>query len=174
MIFLTVGTWYKGYDRLVRAVDELVAQGGVTEPVTAQIGYGAYRPQHLKAMDFCSPEQFRDLTAQSTTIVSHAGMGTIIEALKQNKPLVALPRKRALGEVSNDHQFTTARQLEAEGKILVAYEESQLSDKIRRAADFVPAESDGAGGIVQQVADFIEQTAAQKAAGGKQSGEAAS
>jgi UDP-N-acetylglucosamine transferase subunit ALG13 len=47
LIFLTVGTWYKGFDRLVKAVDELVGSVIIDDQVIAQIGYGSYKPRYL-------------------------------------------------------------------------------------------------------------------------------
>ena len=37
MIFLTVGSWYRGFDRLVCAVDALKETGEIAEEVIAQI-----------------------------------------------------------------------------------------------------------------------------------------
>ena len=129
MIFLTVGTWRSGYDRLVKAVDELVTGGVITEKVVVQSGYSSYEPKHMQAIDFCSPDEFTEMISKAKVVISHAGMGTIIEAVKQNKPLIVVPRKPRLGEVDNGHQFITARQLEKEGKILVAYEVSELLER---------------------------------------------
>jgi UDP-N-acetylglucosamine transferase subunit ALG13 len=164
LIFLTVGTWYKGYDRLVEAVDELVKGGIISDAVTAQIGYGFYKPAKLAAIKFCSPCEFSALVSRARFVISHAGMGTIIEAIKQNKPVIVLPRRRALGEASNDHQFITARQLETEGKILVAYDVSELPLKIEQAGNFVPAGEENSGRILQEVERFIENLAAAKCA----------
>ena len=162
MIFLTVGTWYKGYDRLVKAVDELVGSRVITDNVTAQTGYGSYKPVHLKTINFCSPEEFRKMVSGSKCVISHAGMGTIIETVLLGKPLIAVPRRKSLGEVSNDHQLNTAKQLEAEGKILVAYETSELSAKLEQAKTFVPVKSACSEGILQAVKEVIDKAAANK------------
>ena len=162
MIFLTVGTWYKGYDRLVKAVDELVGSGVITDNVTAQTGYGSYRPGHLKTINFCSPEEFRKMVSGSKCVISHAGMGTIIETVLLGKPLITVPRRKSLGEVSNDHQLNTAKQLDAEGKILVAYETSELPAKLEQAKTFVPVKSACCEGILQAVKEVIDGAAAKK------------
>lgn len=167
MIFLTVGTWRNGYNRLVHAVDELKKNSVISEEVVAQTGYGAYVPQHLEVVKFCSPAKFRDLVNQATLIISHAGMGTIIEAVKLGKPIIAVPRQPSLEEVDNDHQFTTARQLESEGRILVAYDVSELAGKLVEARNFVPAKGEGGERILQAVKQVIEAVAAKKRSGGE-------
>lgn len=162
MIFLTVGNWHKGFDRLVKAVDELVESGAVIEKVVAQTGHSSYTPRHLKVIDYCSPVEFTDIIAESRIIITHAGVGTICQALVLAKPVIVVPRKSSLGEHVDDHQFTTAKKFEEENKILVAYEISELPDKIEQAKNFVPAKSEGNERIIQAVRTFLEKIADQK------------
>lgn len=156
MIFVTVGTWRSGYDRLVQAVDELLGRGVIAEEVVAQIGNGSYKPKYMTVVEFCSPSEFRNLIARAWLVISHAGMGTIIETVQLLKPLIAVPRRRSFGEVDNDHQFVTAKELEAEGKILVAYEVNELPAKLKEAETFVPSEGQGSNEILQVVQGFID------------------
>jgi UDP-N-acetylglucosamine transferase subunit ALG13 len=162
LIFLTVGTWRAGYDRLVEAVDELVSNRSITDEVIAQTGYSSYEPKHMTVIKFCSPEEFVDLISRARLVISHAGMGTIIETVKQTKPVVVVPRKAELGEVDNDHQFVTAKQLEKEGKILVAYEIDKLQDKLKEAETFVPVPGQGSKEILQVVQQFIDDLITRK------------
>lgn len=162
MIFLTVGNWHKGFDRLIKAVDELVGNSVITDQVNAQTGYSSYKPRCLKVMEFCSPSEFTDLICKARLVISHAGMGTMMETVKQRKPIIVVPRRFALGEVSNDHQLATARHLESEGKVLVAYEVSELPDKLEKARNFVPAQGEGCERIIQAVRTFLEKIAARK------------
>jgi len=162
VIFLTVGTWHRGYDRLVKAVDDLVACGLIKDKVIAQIGCGAYKAKHLMVMDFCSPNKFVNIISSSRLVISHAGIGTISQAIKLNKPVVVMPRKISLGEVDNSHQYATARQLEAEGKILVAYEVSDLLAKLKEARAFVPTRGEGCDRILNTVQEFIDNVAEKK------------
>ncbi|MCK4629026.1 MAG: hypothetical protein KAT56_08475 [Sedimentisphaerales bacterium] len=159
---MTVGTWRAGYDRLIKAVDELVGSGVITDEVVAQTGNSSYRPKYMTVMEFCSPDEFVNLISRAELVISHAGMGTIIEAVKQTKPIVVMPRKPALGEIDNDHQFTTAKQLEKEGKILVAYEVSDLPVKLEQAKTFVPAKIQEGQSIIKAVQEFIDSLAIKK------------
>ncbi len=162
MIFLTVGTWRSGYNRLVRAIDELIIAGVITEEVIAQTGYGSYKPGNMMMIEFCSPSEFGKLVSEARFVISHAGMGTIIETVRLHKPLIVVPRQSSLGEVDNDHQFTTAKRLEAEGKILVAYEVSELPVKLEQARTFVPVNSRASEDILRAVEEVIEAVAAKR------------
>lgn len=159
MIFLTVGNWKKGFDRLVREIDTLVEQEVLKGEVITQVGDGSYQPRYMNSFTYCSPDDFTNYISQASLVISHAGVGTIGMVLKQKKPLIVVPRKAQLGEVYNNHQFATARQLEAEGKILVAYETSQLPDRIIQAENFVPNPEHGSEKLIHAVTEFIDKLA---------------
>jgi UDP-N-acetylglucosamine transferase subunit ALG13 len=164
LIFLTVGTWRNGFDRLIAAVDELISNGVIREEVIAQTGYSAYRPKNMMVIKFCSPNKFRELISKSKFVISHAGMGTIIETARLCKPLIAVPRLSSLGEVDNNHQFITAKHLETEGKILVAYEVSELPVKLKQAESFVPINNRASEDILQAVECMISSVVEKKRA----------
>jgi beta-1,4-N-acetylglucosaminyltransferase len=162
LIFLTVGSWYRGFDRLVSAVDALKGTGEISDEIIAQIGPGQYQPRHFPSVEFCSPQEFTEKVSASRIVLGHAGLGTIAVAITQRKPIVVVPRKPDLGEISDDHQFVTAKQLEAEGKILVAYEIEDLPGKLKEAESFVPQVSTGSQDICRAVDAFIEDVVARK------------
>ena len=54
-------------------------------------------------------------------IYAHAGMGTILSALKQDKPIIIVPRLASLKEHRNDHQIATAMRMDELGYVYVAY-----------------------------------------------------
>lgn len=124
MIFVTVGTDVP-FDRLVRVVDEWAGQHGRTD-VFAQIGSTRWTPAHLAHSRFLAPDEFMRRFVQARLVIAHAGMGTILSALRCEKPILVMPRRAALGETRNDHQLATARRLSAIGKVEVAMDESEL------------------------------------------------
>ena len=162
LIFLTIGSWHKGFDRLVKAVDELKGRGIITDPVVAQLGDGGYEPANLDAAAYYAPEDFVRLIGEARMVIAHAGMGTIIEALNQRKPVVVVPRKATLGEANTDHQFDTAKQLEAEGKVLVAYEVDDLPNMLQQAESFVVPGCVVSPELLDSVGTFIEAVRKQR------------
>jgi len=137
MIFLTVGTQF-GFDRLVKAVDKAIADGLIGQSVFAQIGPGVYEPKHMEYVVSLEKDKFDQTLYSSEAIISHAGIGSITMALKAQKPLLVVPRRKIYGEVVNDHQVATARKFEELGHILVAYDTDQLPEKIKLLKTFVP------------------------------------
>lgn len=128
MIFVTVGTDLP-FDRLVRVVDEWAGRCG-RKDVFAQIGASRWTPAHLPYSHFLPPDEFTRRFAEARVVVAHAGMGTILSALRWEKPILVMPRRAALGEQRNDHQLATARRLSAIGKVNVAMDDSELRDRL--------------------------------------------
>lgn len=101
MIFVAVGTQFP-FDRLVRAVDQWATAQRL--PGVAQIAGGDYLPQHLQWQRFMTTTEFNQQLQAAELFISHAGMGNIITALEQRKPIIVMNRQHALGEHRNDHQ----------------------------------------------------------------------
>jgi UDP-N-acetylglucosamine transferase subunit ALG13 len=124
LIFITVGTQLP-FDRLLRAVDGWAgAHPGVE--CHGQIGPAGYRPTAFKTVDFLPPDQADDLFKRAQLIVSHAGMGSVLTALRFRKPIIIFPRVAALGEHRNEHQLATAAWLECKPGVFVARTEEAL------------------------------------------------
>ena len=155
MVFLTVGTQF-GFDRLVKAVDKAIAEGLIQEPVFAQIGPGAYRPQYMEYVVSLEKEAFDRKLQSSDAIISHAGIGSIAMALNAQKPLLVMPRRKKYGEVVNDHQVDTACKFEELGHILAAYDTDELPEKIKLLKTFVPKPRiPNRQGVIDRISQFL-------------------
>ena len=159
MIFLTVGTILP-FDRLVRAVDEAVGHGLIRDEVFAQIGKTKTVPKHIESTDVLDKDTFGAKVEQASSIISHAGMGSITMALTHNKPLLVMPRLKRFGEHVNDHQLGTAKKYEALGCVVVAYSEEELPEKVRQLETFVPKKRTATPEVVaQRIAGFLDELA---------------
>lgn len=138
MIFLTVGTYPLPFDRLVKAVDDGVAKGIVTDEIYGQIGCSKYLPKSFKYVRMLDKNEYDEHIGKSKALISHAGMGSISMALDYGKPLLAFPRLARYKEMVNDHQLDTAMKFEEMGFVLAAYDEQQLWEKIPMLKTFVP------------------------------------
>jgi len=127
MIFVTIGTQIS-FDRFIEAVDEIATL--VDEPIIAQVFEGSYQTKNVKTVDFLNPDEFNKLMEEARLIVGHAGMGTILSALKYEKPIIIFPRMASLGEHRNDHQMVTAMRMNELGYVHVAYDRKQLKTLI--------------------------------------------
>lgn len=104
MIFVTLGSQKFPFDRLLQELDRLIEAGVITEPVFAQTGYSTYAPQHFSAQAFLDRDSFSAKMREADTVITHAGTGAIIGAVKAGKKVIAVPRLSRYGEHVDDHQ----------------------------------------------------------------------
>lgn len=123
-IFLTVGT-QAPFDRLVRLIDSWIEVQNNVE-VFGQIGAYKYKPKNFRFVEELNELDFNKFFESATLIISHAGMGTIINSCQKNKPIIVLPRLMKNKEHRNDHQLTTVRGLSKAGYIYPCYDENDL------------------------------------------------
>lgn len=141
MILVTVGTQLS-FDRLVSALDAWAATQA--EEVVAQVGPSALVFRHLQAKPFMRPDEMEARFAEARLVVAHAGMGSILSALKHRKPIIIVPRKASLGEHRNEHQLATARWMVNRAGLTVAWEPEEAVALLQRGGW-----SDGGPGIEQ-------------------------
>lgn len=133
MIFVTVGTHEQPFDRLLREVDRLAAEGRVLQPVFCQTGYSSYRPAVRSVPMLPYPEMQKYLSS-ADVVVSHGGPGSILPVLAAGKPLVLVPRQRRFHEHVDDHQVAFCRRLSRERDLPLVLDIDALADAIRDAA----------------------------------------
>lgn len=139
MIFLTVGTQFP-FDRLVKSMDQAFDGRLINEEIFAQIGETSYKPLNFESVVSLEKNLFDKRLREASSVISHAGMGTITMALKNHKPLLVMPRLKRYREHVNDHQVATARKFEKLGHILAVYDAKDLPNGIRKLKNFVPRE----------------------------------
>ena len=105
MIFITLGSQKFQFDRLLKAVDDLVERGVITEDVFAQSGYSTYVPRHYPTKAFLNREEFTQMQDRADIVITHGGTGAIIGAVKKGKKVIAVPRLAKYGEHVDDHQL---------------------------------------------------------------------
>lgn len=110
MIFVTLGSQKFQFNRLLKAIDVLIEEGKITEEVFAQIGYSDYIPKHYSYERFLDREEFAGIQSKCDIVITHAGTGAIVGALKKGKKVIAVPRLAKYGEHIDDHQLQIVEQ----------------------------------------------------------------
>ena len=155
MIFATIGT-QAPFDRFVKMLDEVCE--GMNEEVVCQTIGCTYDANNIRIIGFVAPDEFNKIFSEARLIIAHAGMGTILSALKQQKSIIVVPRLASLGEHRNDHQMATAMRMHELGYVNVAYDKAQLKDLL--SSDLKPMKIIGdsaSESLVKSIAEFIEQ-----------------
>lgn len=158
MIFVTVGTDLP-FDRMMKIIDRWAGETG-RKDVFAQIGESGWQPQHIPFVEFLEPAEFKKRFTESTLIIGHAGMGTILSALLHGKPILVMPKMASLGEHRNEHQTATAKRMMALGNVNVAFDEAELRVKLDRVDELQgrePIAARASGGLVDGIRDFVFQ-----------------
>lgn len=141
MIFVTVGHQMP-FDRMIALVDQWAGENPDVR-IFAQIGQSEYKPQHLDYTHLLSREDFDSWLQRCTSVVAHAGTGTIIQVLLQRKPLLAFPRLSCFAETRNDHQVGTARHFADKGQLMAAFDEQEFLRCLGEFHNFRPRQELG-------------------------------
>ena len=101
--------------------------------------------------------------------VAHVGMGSILQAMKERKQMLLLPRLRSFGEHTTDHQLHTATRFRRTPGMQIVDDvpalHAAMSDLIKRPLTPAQAISDFAGqSLLDGVSRFL-QTAVQDTRG---------
>jgi beta-1,4-N-acetylglucosaminyltransferase len=161
MIFVTVGNDFRGFDRLLKKMDEIAPL--VPSEIVTQRGYSKYLPKNTKHFDFVSMNKAIEYIQKSQLVVSHAGIGTIILCKEYGIPILIVPRRKGYGEHMNDHQMEIAKALEERGdeNIHVIYQEDQLGESISKILKAGrrdrPAENFGKANLIKTIKEFVNR-----------------
>lgn len=155
MIFVTLGTQKFQMNRLVKAIDDISAE--LDEDFFIQIGNSTYKPVNCAYQQFLSKEEYREKIEICRMLITHAGVGTIIEGINAGKPVIVVPRQKAMKEHVDDHQMQIAEAFSNKGCVLCCSDADKLKKYIQKAEkyDFQPYEVKG-GNIEDIVLDFID------------------
>lgn len=133
MIFVAVGTQKFQLNRLLKAVDDLVEQGQLEGEVFAQVGHSDYTPRNYGYQSFLSKDDFQDCISRCDLLITHSGVATIIAGLKQNKPVLVVPRLAQFGEHVDDHQIQIAKSFSEKNLLLMCQDVEQLAQTVSQA-----------------------------------------
>lgn len=59
----------------------------------------------MKIIEFTNPKEMNNLLENSDYIITHGGVGTIIDGINLGKKVIAVPRLSKYKEHVNDHQL---------------------------------------------------------------------
>ena len=131
MIFVTVGTHEQPFDRLVKCIDQMVADRKIKEEVIIQKGYTEYEPQNCECHKLIGYDDMKKYIADARIVVTHGGPASFVAPLSIGKIPVVVPRQYKYNEHVNDHQLDFAREVEKRMKnIIVAEDEEEIIDAI--------------------------------------------
>lgn len=157
MIFITLGSQKFQFNRLLKAMDQLVEQGKIIEEVFAQTGYSDYKPKNYAFKPFLDRDEFAKITERADIVVTHGGTGAIIGAVKKGKKVIAVPRLAKYGEHVDDHQLQLVGQFQELNLIYECDDCRQLGEAITNIKDMkFNVYISNTGTIIDSIEKFLE------------------
>ena len=95
--------------------------------------------RRMKILDYMSVRKFEECIEKADIIICHAGVGTILTALKKEKKIIAAARLKEYGEHVNDHQLQILDNFTKKGYILALEDFDKLDIILKQAKNFQPA-----------------------------------
>jgi UDP-N-acetylglucosamine transferase subunit ALG13 len=132
VIFVTVGTHHQPFERLLDALDSL------DDELVVQYGPGR-APAALHAETFMPFDAMLDRFREADTVITHAGVGSIICARREGHVPLVVPRRHELGEHVDDHQVELTRALAQRGSVVAVWDVDTLPETVAAAPPRQPA-----------------------------------
>lgn len=158
LIFVTLGTQDKSFERLLKLLDLEIEKGLLKEKVVVQAGYTNYKSKNMEIFDYVSKEDFENYIQSCEFLITHGGVGSIFTALKNNKKALVMPRLAKYKEQHNDHQLEITEEFTKEGYILSFEDEKTFETAYQKLKTFSPKKyRSNTENMVQLIQDFIEK-----------------
>lgn len=158
MIFVTVGSQKFQFNRLLEEVDRLIENGNIQEEVFGQIGVSDYKPRNYKYKDFMTQEEFNEYLDRANIIITHAGTGVIVNAIKKEKKVIGVPRLAKYEEHVDDHQMQLIKKFTEMNLIEACNDINDLEAKIKsiKNKNFTKYKSNN-DKFLQNIKEYIEE-----------------
>ena len=157
MIFVTVGSQLT-FDRLLKAVDKEIEAGNIKDQVIVQGGKTKYKSKYMTIIKYLDLDEFENYIKNADLIISHGGVGSIIDALKYNKTVIATPRLKKYKEALNDHQIQIIENFGIEGYIIPLLDLTELNLAIEKVKTFKPKKyKSNTRNMVKLIEDYIDK-----------------
>lgn len=134
MIFVTVGSSPFSFDRMLSSVDSILNDLNLGEESVFQVGDSDYRPISGRYRRFFNFVEMRRHVRAADLVISHAGIGSILLCLTNDKKPVIYPRRKKFREHVDDHQVQIALHWGKHGLVFNSPSEEELEGIIRDCA----------------------------------------
>jgi UDP-N-acetylglucosamine transferase subunit ALG13 len=96
LILCLIGTSPYSFERLVKKVDETIANDNI---VFIQIGHTAYKPKNCNFTKFVENTKLLEMIKGADLIITQGGYGSMMDAIQLNKKVIAIPREEKYKEL---------------------------------------------------------------------------
>ncbi len=97
-------------------------------PVHAQVGPAAWTVDGAEVAPYIGRQDLEGALRDARMVVCHGGAGIISSALAAGRRPIVIPRRAALGEHVDDHQYQLTRKLADDGLVVAVEERITAAD----------------------------------------------
>ena len=138
MILIQLGTTKFQFTRPLSEIENLCEQGIINDKIIVQSGFTKYQSKHFEIIPLIETDKLNELIDKSTLVISHAGTGSVLGAIKKNKKTIAVARYQELGEHIDNHQLDLLDEFSKKGYLIPWYKEDNLIDILSKVKTFTP------------------------------------
>ena len=138
MILVLLGTQDKSFARLLSVIEKQIDDKNIKEEVIVQAGHTKFSSSHMRIYDFISKVELEEYISKASLIITHGGVGSILDSLARKKVVIAAPRLKKFGEHTNDHQLQIIDSFSKKGYIIPLYDFNKLDEALKQAKNFMP------------------------------------
>ena len=92
----------------------------------------------MEIFDLTTPDEIDKLMKEARIVITHGGVGSILNALKYNKPVIAAARLSKYKEHTNDHQKQIIGEFVKDGYLIELDDFNKLDEVLKEASTFKP------------------------------------
>ena len=129
-ILVLLGTIQLPFFRLLNDIENIVIKNPNKYNVFAQIGHTPFSSKVIDCIDFITLENLSKYYEQADLIITHAGVGSIMQGLKLKKKIIACARYYELGEHVDNHQLEILKDFSSKNYIIPCYKDDVLLEII--------------------------------------------
>lgn len=136
MIFVTVGTHEQSFDRLIKKIDLLKAEGSINEDVYIQSGYSKYVPKYCESKSMLGYDEMCNYVDKAQIVITHGGPGSIFLPIQYGKKPIVVPRNPKFDEHIDKHQMDFSKRMYEKNRIELVLDINELIDKIKNYKNY--------------------------------------
>jgi len=157
MILVLLGTQNNSFHRLLEEVQKNIDNGNIQEEVIVQKGYTKFESQTMTLYDQLPLNEMNQLIEKADLIITHGGVGSIINSIQRSKKVIAIPRLKKYNEHVNDHQLDIIQSFNKKGYIIGLNGVEELKDALEKVKYFEPQKYiKNTGNIISIIENFID------------------
>ena len=157
MILVLLGTQNNSFHRLLEEIQKNIDNGNIKEEVIVQKGYTKFESENMTLYNQLPADKIMKLTEKADLVITHGGVGSIINSIEKNKKVMAVPRLKKYNEHVNNHQLDIIKSFNDMEYIIGLNDVEELEEALKKVKNFKPKPYiKNTGNILEIVANFID------------------